>query len=117
LPERERTAAGVGTRRWSLKRLQDRAASPRRDQRCEGEVELADGDGGQVRVDLGVIGQPGGDQLGADVPYRRDLQAVAHRPADRETARRGDVDQAPYRFKMPSPAAIWCFAVVLAPRG
>ena len=63
-------------------------------QRCEGEVELAGGDGGQVRVDLGVIGQPGGDQLGADVSYRRDLQAITHRPADRETSRRRDVDQA-----------------------
>jgi hypothetical protein len=47
-----------------------------------------------VRIDLGFIGQPGGDQPGADLPHRRDLQAVADRPGDRETARRRDVGQA-----------------------
>jgi acetyl-CoA acetyltransferase family protein len=70
------------------------ATSPRRDQRCEGEIELAGADGRDVRVGLGFIDQPGGDQLGADLAHRRDLLAVAHRPADRETARRRDVDQA-----------------------
>jgi SDR family mycofactocin-dependent oxidoreductase len=70
------------------------ATSPRRDQRREGEIELAGADGRDVRVDLGFIGQPGGDQLGPDLPHRRDLEPVADRPANRETARRGDVDQA-----------------------
>src|SRR5689334_2202699 len=37
-------------------------ASPGRDQRRECRVECARVDGGQVRVDLGVVGQVGGEQ-------------------------------------------------------
>jgi hypothetical protein len=48
--------------------LTGRPASPGRDQRRERQAEFAGVDGGQVRVDLGVVGQPGRDQLAAHVP-------------------------------------------------
>jgi hypothetical protein len=92
LPMGDETA-GVFGRSDRLQGL-SRAASPCRDQRREGEVELAGIDGGQVRVDLGVVGQPGGEQLGADHAHRRGLQPVAGYPADREAAGRRDIDQA-----------------------
>jgi hypothetical protein len=63
-------------------------ASPGRDQRRECQVEFARVDGGQVRVDLGVVGQAGLEQLAAHMPDGRRLQPVAGQPADRERARR-----------------------------
>jgi len=69
-------------------------ASPGRDQRRECQVEFARGDGGQVRVDLGVLGQAGREQFAVHLSDGRRLQPVAGQPADRESARRGDIDQA-----------------------
>ncbi|MFF1735410.1 hypothetical protein [Streptomyces sp. NPDC058247] len=50
-------------------------------------------DGGQVRVDLGVVCQAGREQLAAHVPDGRRLQPVAGQPADRERTHRGDIYQ------------------------
>src|SRR5690606_27185415 len=55
-------------------RLLGWAATPGRDQRRVGEIEFAGLDGGQVCVDLGLVGQAGREQFVAHVVDRRDLQ-------------------------------------------
>ncbi|WP_252444751.1 fructose-bisphosphatase class II [Pseudonocardia humida] len=61
-----------------------RTASPGRDQRRGCQVEFAGADGGKVRVDLGVVGRPGREQLVAHVFYGRRLPPVAGQSAYRE---------------------------------